>query len=178
VPCPEAELRDDGDGLTPVSDGWFVVNAADALALRHEVAGAFIPFEARAHPSRDFGANIHILRPGQPNAKYHEESVQEDFLVLSGECVAIIEEQERRLKAWDFVHCPAGTRHVFVGAGDGPCAILMIGARREGSTVHYPASPVAAVHNAAAEQDTSESSEAYADWPPAYTPERGLWPPV
>ncbi len=72
--------------------------------------------------------NIQVLQPGQPNGKYHSESVQEDFLVLSRECLAIIEGEVRRLKAWDFVHRPAGTEHVFVGAGEGRCAILMIGA--------------------------------------------------
>ena len=58
------------------------------------------------------------------------ESAQEDFLVLSGECLLLIEGEERPLKAWDFVHCPAGTEHVFVGAGTGPCVILMVGSRR------------------------------------------------
>jgi quercetin dioxygenase-like cupin family protein len=52
--------------------------------------------------------------------------VQEGFLVLSGECTLIVEEEERPLRQWDYFHCPADTRHVIVGAGDGPCAILMI----------------------------------------------------
>ena len=49
--------------------------------------------------------------------------------MLSGECLAIIEGEERPLRAWDFVHCPPGTEHIFVGAGDGPCVIFMAGAR-------------------------------------------------
>jgi mannose-6-phosphate isomerase-like protein (cupin superfamily) len=113
---------------------WFVLNVADAPALGNEVCGAWAAFEDPEAPFPDFGINVHVLQPGQPNAKYHSESVQEDFLVLSGECVAIIEGEERPLRAWDLVHCPAGTEHVFVGAGDRPCAILMVGApRRNGA---------------------------------------------
>src|SRR6185312_15725279 len=58
-----------------------------------------------------------ILAPGQPSCMYHGEDEQEDFLILAGECLLLVEGQERRLKAWDFVHCPAWTEHVFVGAG-------------------------------------------------------------
>ena len=67
---------------------------------------------------------MQILQPGQPNCLYHSEPVQEDFLVLHGECLVILEGEERRLRQWDFVHCPPGAEHVFVGAGDGPCAVL------------------------------------------------------
>ena len=101
----------------------------------------------------------------------------EDFLVLHGECIAIIEEEERPLRQWDFVHCPPGTRHVFVGAGDGPCAILMIGARdREDETV-YPASEVAARYGASAAETTTSGREAYRDFPP-HTRGRFTWPPA
>ena len=123
--------------------GWFVVNVAEARAVAVEGSGAYVPFEPQGERFPDYGINIQVLPPGEPNAMYHSESVQEDFLVLSGECLAIVEDEEIRLRAWDFVHCPAGTSHVFVGAGDGPCAILMVGARGEGATVHYPVSAVA-----------------------------------
>jgi uncharacterized cupin superfamily protein len=113
--------------------------------------------------------------PGQPNGLYHEESNQEDFLVLHGECIAIVEEQERRMQAWDFLHCPPGTRHVFVGAGDGPCAILKIGARDPDDRIEYPASEVAARHDAAADPPTSNSREAYRDFPESVD-ERFPWP--
>jgi hypothetical protein len=78
---------------------------------------------------------------------YHGEDEQEDFLVLSGECLLLVEGHERRLRAWDFVHCPAWTEHVFVGAGDGPCAILAIGGRSGGDVI-YPASELAQRHGA------------------------------
>ena len=93
---------------------------------------------------------------------YHAESTQEDFFVLAGTCVLIVEEQERELRAWDFVHLPPGTRHSFVGAGDGPCVILMIGARREGHTIVYPRSETALAHDAGVETETPSPQEAYA----------------
>ena len=118
-------------GRVVTSEGWFVLNLGDAAAHANERAGTYVPFESDEHRWPEFGANVHIVQPGQPNCFYHQESGQEAFLVLSGECTLIVEEQERPLKQWDFFHCPSGTRHVFVGAGDGPCAILMIGARPE-----------------------------------------------
>ena len=115
--------------------------------------------------------------PGQASAVYHEENNQEDFLVLSGECIAIVEEKERRLRQWDFFHCPPGTRHITVGAGDGPCAILMVGTRRgTEKTILYPASEAAARHGAAAPEPTTDPREAYREFPPR-TLERFPWPP-
>jgi uncharacterized cupin superfamily protein len=43
--------------------------------------------------------------------------------------VLVIEAEERELRAWDFVHCPAGAVHVIVGAGEGSCVVLAVGAR-------------------------------------------------
>jgi hypothetical protein len=51
---------------------------------------------------------------------------------------------------------------VFVGAGDGPCAILMIGARVENEELIYPRSDLALRHNAGVEQETRSGKEAYA----------------
>ena len=165
------------EGAVPEGDGWFVVNVADARAVENERAGITCRFENRAvAPFPDFGINIKVLQPGQPNAQYHGENAQECFLVLHGECVLVIEEQERRLRAWDFVHCPAMTRHVFVGAGDGPCAILMVGTRVEDEVLDYPPSEVAARHGAAVEERTPSEEEAYAGWPHEFTPKRMLWP--
>ena len=116
---------------------WFVLNLSESPAGSSPRSGTWTEFEPPGGFDQ-YGVNVHVVQPGQANCLYHAESEQEDFLVLHGECIAIIEEQERPLRQWDFVHCPAGTRHVFVGAGDGPCAILMIGARRKGPTVEYP----------------------------------------
>ena len=144
MPVQEATSEETPYGRYVTSDGWFVLNLADALAVRNEEKGGVTyPLEARAAPFRDFGANVRVLGPGQPNALYHSEGVQEGFLVLAGECTLVVEEEERTLRQWDYVHCPAGTDHVFVGAGDGPCAVLMIGARPDVETLRYPASEVA-----------------------------------
>ena len=88
-----------------------------------------LPLEPRQAPFRDLGVNVRVLWPGDANALYHHEDAQEGFLVLSGECLLIVEEQERPLRQWDYFHCPPGTRHVIVGAGKGPCVVLMIGVR-------------------------------------------------
>ena len=155
---------------------WFVVNVADAPALRHERAGAYVRFEPPEARFPQIGVNIHVLQPGEPSCKYHREDAQEDFLVLSGECLVIVDDEERPLRAWDFVHCPPGTDHVFVGAGDGPSAILMIGARREGDGVHYPVDERAAAYGASVTAPTDSPAEAYADWPNEFTPTRLEWP--
>jgi len=177
MPVDEAQFEDTPYGLNPVSDeGWFVLNLADALAVRNEVkGGAIYPLEPRGGPFTGFGVNVHVVWPGEPSAMYHSEGVREAFLVLSGECTLVVEEHERPLRQWDFFHCPAGTRHIFVGAGDGPCAILMIGARPD-EPLHYPVSEVAAKHGASVVQETPNPDEAYGDWPGTYAPVRLPWP--
>ncbi len=156
---------------------WFVVNIVDAPALRHEVGGLAVTFEPSDDRFPNFGINVRVLEPGQPSSVYHAESTQEAFLVLSGECVTVIEGAERTLRAWDFVHCPPGTPHVFVGAGDGPCAILMVGARSPEQKITYPANDLAARHGASVAQDTDSAAEAYAEWGANFTPAKLDWPP-
>jgi uncharacterized cupin superfamily protein len=144
-------------------DEPLIINVADAPALSHSRRATIIRFEPDDAPWADTGVNIQILAPGQPNCRYHSEPVQEDFLVLHGECIAIVDGEERPLRQWDLLHCPAGTQHVFVGAGDGPCAVLMIGSRRE-DAAHYPVNAVAAKYDASVSEATDEPAQAYADW--------------
>lgn len=139
------------------------MNMAAAPALSHSRRATIIDFEPDDAPWPDTGVNVQIMEPGQPNCRYHSEPVQEDFLVLHGECIAIIDGQERPLRQWDFFHCPAGVEHVFVGAGDGPCAVLMIGSRRR-DEAHYPVDDVAARYGASVARATDDPAEAYADW--------------
>ena len=115
-----------------------------------------------------------MLEPGQPTGMYHGEAGQEDFLVVSGECVLVIEGEERHLKAWDFVHCPPWTRHVFVGTGDSPCVIVTVGARPEDHEILYPVDDAAATHGASVEAETPSPKEAYAPYPrePLFQPYR------
>lgn len=157
---------------------WFIVNVADAPALRHEQGGAYVRFEPPDARFPQVGVNIHVLQPGEPSCKYHGEDAQEDFLILSGECLVIIDNEERRLRTWDFVHCPPWTDHVFVGAGDGPCAILMIGARGPDLGVHYPVNELAAAFGASVTEPTDDPAKAYADWSSEFTPTRLDWPLV
>ena len=177
MPVKEASVQETPYGRWITSDGWFVLNLADALAVRNdEKGGATYPLEPNAAPFGDVGVHVRVLWPGDPNGLYHAENGQEGFLVLSGECTLIVEEQERPLRQWDYVHCPPDTRHVFVGAGDGPCAILMIGSRPEVEKLHYPVSEVAATYGASVAEETDDGDEAYADWPGEYVPVRLPWP--
>jgi uncharacterized cupin superfamily protein len=172
---PEAPLERSEHGTFPVGDGWFVVNARDAQWFDSGGLGLYAPFEGENAPFGELGLNIAILRPGEPSCMYHREEAQEDFLVLSGECLLVVEGEERPLKAWDFVHCPPWTEHVFVGTGDEPCILLGAGARRAGRGLVYPVNDVALRHGAGVETETSDGSEAYAGyerpWPVPCPPE-------
>jgi uncharacterized cupin superfamily protein len=156
----EARLGDSEHGKVPQGEGWFVVNARQARWLDDGEMGVYTKFEGAARFPL-VGINLAVLEPGQPSSMYHGEDEQEDFLVLSGECLLLIEGEERRLRAWDFVHCPAWTEHVFVGAGDGPCAILMIGTRLVDDVV-YPRNELALQHGAGVERETKSPQDAYA----------------
>ena len=158
---PEAKLVDKGSGLEPQGDGWFVVNARDASWADKKGFDRVARFEGET----DFpqiGVNIRVLEPGQPNGHYHGEGHQEAILVLSGECLLIVEEDERPLRAWDFVHLPAWTDHIVVGAGDGRCVVVMIGGRFDPDRIRYPVSELALQHGAGAERETDSPDESYA----------------
>ena len=163
----ESKLLESESGLEPEGPGWFVVNARDATWWRQRgVFGFACRFEGQeAGHFPQLGINLRVLQPGEPNCRYHAQSTQEDFLVLEGECLLLVEGEERRLRAWDFVHCPPGTEHVFVGAGDGPCVILMTGARRpdDDGWIVYPVSEPALRHGAGVEEESHDPAEAYAD---------------
>ena len=158
----EARLDDTGTGLAPSTKGWFVVNVRDAEWMTSDAFGSGCVFESRENWFPQLGINISVLEPGKPNCLYHSESLQEAFLVLSGECRLLVNGEERLLGPWDFFHCPAGVEHVFVGAGDGPCVVLMVGARSEDEQLLYPVSELAARYGASAEVETPEPRVAYA----------------
>ena len=171
----EASLEDAGSGLAPASEGWFVVNARDAAWVSNDAFGSRCVFEASPRVVQDrpdieprqfpqVGINLAVIMPGQPSGLYHTETAQEDMLVLHGECILRIEGEERRLRAWDFVHCPAGTAHTFVGAGDGPCVIFMVGARPTDKGLFYP------------DAGTHSPREAYAPFPDWRVARPADWP--
>jgi uncharacterized cupin superfamily protein len=161
----EARLEETESGLAPTTDGWFIVNVRDARWGRHEVFGAGCRFEGSGAEFSEYGINIRVIQPGEPACLYHRENAQEDFLVLAGDCLLLVEGEERRLKAWDFVHCPPETEHVFVGAGDEPCAILMVGTRVADEKLFYPVSELAQAHGASVDEETTSGDEAYAKFP-------------
>lgn len=161
-------------GQRPASEGWFVVNVGD-VAGRTRMAGAVMAdFENDEHGFPHFGINVMVLEEDVPNCLYHRENLQECFLVLDGEPRLLIEGDERRLRRWDFVHCPPGATHVFVGPG----VILMVGARSADEKVHYPVDPLAEKYGASAAAPSDDPKQAYpaAGWSREWRPVRMSWP--
>jgi uncharacterized cupin superfamily protein len=152
-------------GLIPVDEGWFVVNAREMEWLAVDGSGAWTSFEGPHIRFEQVGVALNVLGRGDAMAMYHAEETQEDFLVLSGEALLIIEGQERPLKAWDFVHCPSWTEHVIISASVAPCIVLAVGARRKGRGLRYPVNETALRHRAGVETETTEPSEAYRAFP-------------
>lgn len=158
----ESKLSQTEHGLVPEGEGWFVLNAREVLWHENEEFGRYARWEGPDARFEQVGINISVLRPGQPMCRYHGEDAQEDFLVLAGRGVLVIEGEERDLGPWDFVHCPNWAKHVIVAAGTEPFVVLAVGARGEGKGVVYPVNEVAQKHGAGVEQETSEPREAYA----------------
>ncbi len=177
---PEAPLEQTGQGTVPKDDGWFVLNARDARWLDAEGRSSWCDFEGD-HDFSQLGINVQVLEPGVPMSMYHWEADQEDFLVVSGEALLIVEGEERPLRQWDFVHCPPETKHTLVGAGDGPCVVVAVGGREHQDGPGwggYSVDEAALRHNAGVERETIESNEAYASVNKrAYTSYRDGWLP-
>ncbi len=167
---PEAKLRQAEHGLEPEGEGWFVVNATEAPWVTASGLGRAVIFESiERRQFAEWRLNIHVLDPGEPNGMYHAEDAQEGFLVLSGEVLLIVEGEERRLRQWDYAHFPPGTRHIAVGAGDGPAAVLMVGTLKDPEEILYPVDAAAQRHGAGVDKETPEPKEAY-----AHVKERGV----
>jgi uncharacterized cupin superfamily protein len=166
----EAGLDPREHGLVPTGPGWFVLNAREAPWRERPGRGFYCEFEG---PDTDFtqlGVNIQVLGPGEPMTVYHWEADQEDFLVVAGEALLLVEGEERPLQAWDLVHCPAGTKHAIIGAGGGPCVVVAIGARDRSVGADwgaYTADELAQRHGAGVEEETSDADVAYAPFGPA-----------
>jgi hypothetical protein len=133
----EAKLERTETGLVPADDGWFVVNLADIGWERVEGGGTWCGFEAPSARSALLGIGVHVLWPGETPGSTTPSRTS-----------------------------PPGTAHITVGAGDGPCAILMVGTRAPDASIHYPVEPAAARHSASVETATDSPREAYAGRPP------------
>ncbi|MDH3626371.1 MAG: cupin domain-containing protein [Acidobacteriota bacterium] len=159
-------------------DGWHIVNVKDARWFGGATKfGSACNFETESGRFEEFGVNLFRLEPGKPNCRYHRESGQEGFLVLSGRCKVLINEEEHALKAWDYFHCPAGVSHVFIGDGDGPSVLLAIGARGSDVALWYPTSALAASHGAETPEATDNPRVAYGDLPGREAIDPPAWPP-
>ena len=154
----EARLE---DGV-PQTAGWFVLNARDAPWMHNDMRSV-VKFggEGEAHFD-ELGIGLYWLEPGRPMSMYHHEGGQEDFLVLRGACLLIVEGQERELRAWDLFHCPPRTPHTMVATGDEPALVLAVGARKERGSVYYPRDEAAVRRGAGVEVETGSPPEAYA----------------
>ncbi|TMM05189.1 MAG: cupin domain-containing protein [Actinobacteria bacterium] len=163
----ESPLESTEHGLVPKGKGWFVLNAREAAWIDRTGRGFHCEFEGEADFSQ-LGINLRVLAPGEPMAMYHRENHQEDFLVLAGEALLMVEGDERPLRQWDFVHCPPGTNHVIVGAGDSRCLVLAVGARERSTGPDWGAYTVdeaALRHGAGVEQETTDWEQAYSRFP-------------
>jgi uncharacterized cupin superfamily protein len=145
---------------------WYVRNLRDMKWWDYGPGGFVTELVDDDKPQ--VGANLFVLAPGQAMSMYHWEADQEGFLVLSGEALLVVDEEERPLRQWDYFHCPPNVPHTIVGAGSGPAAILAIGAKEHGDDAGwggYPYSEVAMKHDASAEADTTQQEVAYARFP-------------
>ena len=164
---PEARVEQTENGLVPKGDGWYVLNARDATWWHAEGRPAVAEFEGEPGFAQ-LGINLTSLEPGVPMAMYHWEADQEDFLLVAGEALLVIEGEERPLRQWDLVHCPPGAEHTIIGRGATPCVVVAVGARVDSVGPNwgaYPVNETALRHNAGVERETTDSDEAYAHVP-------------
>jgi uncharacterized cupin superfamily protein len=168
---PEAPLERSEHGLAAKGEGWFVLNLRDApwrhAGGRGAVSLALDDFEGWRRDLQ-YGVNPFVLMPGEAMSMYHWEADQEAFLVVAGEAVLVVEGEARPLRAWDFVHSPPQTKHVVVGAGQGPCVVLAVGSRAhdgQADALGFSADEVARSHGASVEEDTMDGGAAYASLP-------------
>jgi uncharacterized cupin superfamily protein len=164
----EAPLVQTEHGLVPEREGWFVLNARDAPWHDSPGRAAAVEFEG-PEPFAQIGINVAVLAPGETIGVYHYENDQEDFLILRGEALLLIEGEERPLKAWDFVHCPVGAEHMIVGAGTEPCVLVAVGGRAHQAGDDwgvYTVDPLAQRHGVGVSETTHDPDVAYADFAP------------
>ena len=188
---PEAPLEQTEHGLLPAGEGWFVLNAREAEWRLWQGIGKWPRLEGATPMFPQLGVGLTVLEPGEPMTMYHWETDQEDFLLVSGEAVAIVEGQERPLRQWDLLHCPPGTNHAIVGAGDGPCVVFAVGSREnhtrstpDGSIEGtddwgaYTVDAAALRHATGVDEETTDGSVAYGRFgEPVSTRDRAGWLP-
>ena len=89
----------------------------------------------------------------------------------------MVEDSERTVKQWDFVHMPPDVPHAVVGAGDRPVRSSWSEPARARSTRSaFPKSEAATRHGASAPDGATTRDEAYAGRG-GLTPRDLFWPP-
>ena len=158
---PEAPLEPTEHGLVPKGEGWFVLNAHDVPWTHTDHLGSACFFESEDQRFPEMGFNVNVMPPGHFGSMYHAEPSQEGFLVLAGEGVVVVEGVERKLRPWDYFHCPADTPHVVVATGDEPLIYVAAGSRAKRGVV-FPVNERAQRHGASVSEETTQGREAYA----------------
>jgi quercetin dioxygenase-like cupin family protein len=162
----EAHIEETEQGRLPAGEGWFILNLAEMPWGTVPGFGAWRDFDwDKQSDGPGIGFHVHVLQPGQPFGYYHAEEAQEGFIVLSGECLAVVEGEERVMRQWDYLHSPPGTAHVTVGAGTGPCVLVMFGSPDPRRKVEWIADKTAAKHGASVQRTTGIDREAYGELP-------------
>ena len=172
---PEAPLEESDAGLVPRSFGWFIANVRDMRWSERPGMGRSCALTGRDEYEAEtffpmLGMSVKVVPPGEPSTTYHWETEQEDFLVLAGEGVAIVEGVERPIRQWDFIHCPPEAKHAFAGTGERGLVLLCASSRqfqKDGPWGSYCADPVAERYNAASPEDTQNGSLAYERFGPS-----------
>ncbi|HET6945799.1 MAG TPA: cupin domain-containing protein [Gaiellaceae bacterium] len=169
---PESKPARTEYGLVPSGEGWYVLGLREAEWRHADGRGAVClaldDFEGERQ-AEELGVNPFVLGPCEAMAMYHWEADQEDFLVVAGEAILIVEGEERQLRAWDFVHCPPNTKHVIIGAGTGPCVVIAVGARERSSepeSLGFTADELAKRHGVSVDEDTTDPDAVYGPLPP------------
>ena len=179
MPVDEASSEETPYGRYVTSEGWFVLNLADALAVRNEEkGGAMYPLEPREAPFGDLGVNVRVALAGRP----------ERALPLGGRAGRVpralgrVHADRRRggaaaaavgLLPLPGRHLPRDRRRRRRAVR----AILMIGARPEVETLRYPGERGRReVRRVRREGRPMNRTRRMPDWPGEYVPVRLPWP--
>jgi mannose-6-phosphate isomerase-like protein (cupin superfamily) len=137
-------------------------SAACSRAIRRSSLRLVAAWRDRAGSAKRWAWPFAVAPPrrGKASREYDEEG----FLVLRGECLLVIEEQECDLAPGDFVYCPPGTDHILVGAGARACSSCSAPANdTESSSTQANRSRA---HAAPVDAETTSPAEAYRESPP------------
>jgi uncharacterized cupin superfamily protein len=169
----EAPFEETEHGLVCKGDGWFLVNARDVRWRESKGRGVSSNFGGDTLFDQ-LGVGITVVGPNEPTTMYHWESNEEDFLVLRGGGIAILDGEEHQLRQWDSIHCPPGTVHTFIGGPEG-LVLFGVGAREHPDEGSYVADSLAARYGAAPERNTESTAEAYKSFGPREPVRYGGW---